>query len=113
MHLLRTIIAILVVLTASCAAPYRALPGGDTCKGPGYYDTKLADGRYRIMYIGPTGLFGRVSAAAKRRAAELCPSGYSAVRDKELTSFLCPGNGMYGIKGVPAVALLVICKSSS
>jgi hypothetical protein len=111
MHLLRTMMAALVLLTTSCAAPYRKRPAADECSGSGYSETKEADGRYVVTYVGPTRQIRGVSAAAKRRALELCPSGYSAVQNKGSGSFLCPSKNEYGMRAVPAAVLTVTCKN--
>jgi len=112
MHLLRIMMTIPIVLMASCAASYRAQSRADACSS-GYSETKEADGHYRVTYVGPARSIRGVSALARRRASELCPSGYSAVQDKDVTSILCPGNVMYGMRGVPAAVLTVTCKSGS
>lgn len=61
---------ILCVLLLACAAPptYRAAEGG----GPGYSETDLGDGRWRVQYRGATGQgLDEVENGLLLRAAEL------------------------------------------
>lgn len=105
----------LVVLGAlaqcACATEYRARPSADVCSGPGYSEERIGRGEYRILYVGPTNFFGGVVGAAKRRASELCANGYS-VQSTTTDGFLCPGNRMWGMKGVPASELEVACNGN-
>jgi hypothetical protein len=80
-----------------------------SCSGPGFVEHLIGTATYRVEYEGPTNFSGGVRAAALHRASELCPDGFR-VLSSDVEGYLCPSSNEWGMKQVPAAAVIIVCQ---